>query len=235
MDFDELTVDDVSRHFGRRRALSRVSFRAGSGGTLGLLGPNGAGKSTLLALLATLLRPTSGQIRYGTTAAPDFGPALRRSIGVLGHDRFLYPELTARENLEFFGGLYALSDPRAAAAQALEQAGLSDRADDPVSSLSRGMRQRVALERALIHQPRLVLLDEPFTGLDDASTAALVRRLRSLRERGAIVVLATHDLDVAEGLLDRAFFLKDGRIFEAAERPEALRALYRRVIQGISS
>jgi len=235
MDFDELTVDDVSRHFGRRRALSHVSFRAASGGTLGLLGPNGAGKSTLLALLATLLRPTGGQIRYGATRVSDAGPALRGSIGVLGHDLFLYPELTARENLEFFGGLYALPRPRESAIHALEQAGLADRADDPVSSFSRGMRQRVALERALIHQPRLVLLDEPFTGLDDASTAALVRRLRTLRERGAIVVLATHDLDVAEGLLDRAIFLRDGRVIEAADRPEALRAFYRRVIQGVSS
>ena len=231
VDFDELTVDEVSRHFGRRRALSRVSFRASRGSTLGLLGPNGAGKSTLLALLATLLRPTSGQIRYGSQVASRSGAELRASIGVLGHDLFLYPELTARENLEFFGGLYALPDPGESAAQALEQAGLTDRADDPVSSFSRGMRQRVALERALIHQPRLVLLDEPFTGLDDASTAALVRRLGTLSERGAIVILATHDLDVAEGLLDRAIFLRDGRAIEAADRPEALRSLYRSVMR----
>ena len=230
VDFDELTVEDVSRHFGRRRALSRISFRTARGVTLGLLGPNGAGKSTLLALLATLLRPTSGRICFGATPVSDSSPALRGSIGVLGHDLFLYPELTARENLEFFAGLYALARPRESAVHALEQAGLADRADDPVSSFSRGMRQRVALERALIHQPRLVLLDEPFTGLDDASTAALVRRLTSLRERGAIVVLATHDLDVAEGLLDRAIFLRDGRILDTADRPEALRALYRRVM-----
>ena len=104
------------------------------------------------------------------------------------------------------------------------------RADDPVSSFSRGMRQRVALERALIHGPRLVLLDEPFTGLDDASTAALVARLHGLRDRGAIVILATHDLDVAEGLFDQAVFLRDGRMMESLPRPEALRSTYRAVM-----
>lgn len=229
-DFDHLTVEDVSRHFGRRRALSRITFRADRGAILGLLGPNGAGKSTMLALLATLLRPTSGRIHYGGREAGMHGPALRAAIGVLGHDLFLYPELTARENLEFFAGLYAVPDRRAAAVEALAVAGLADRGDDPVSSFSRGMRQRVALERALIHKPRLVLLDEPFTGLDDASAAALGGRLRALRASGAIIVLATHDLDIAEGLLDRAVFLRDGRMVHSAERPEALRALYRDVM-----
>ena len=117
-----------------------------------------------------------------------------------------------------------MRDRRAAAAAALEQAGLADRADDPVSSFSRGMRQRVALERALIHRPRLLLLDEPFTGLDDASAAALGRAAAvRCATSGAIVVLATHDLDLAEGLLDRAIFLRDGRMVDAVERPEALR------------
>lgn len=229
-DFDHLTVDDVSRHFGRRRALSRISFRADRGAILGLLGPNGAGKSTMLALAATLLRATSGRIRYGARDAASYGLSLRASIGVLGHDLFLYPELTARENLEFFAGLYGLTDPRAAADASLRRAGLADRGDDPVSSFSRGMRQRVALERALIHDPSLLLLDEPFTGLDDASGAALAARLRSLRDGSAIIVLATHDLDLAEGLLDRAVFLRDGRMVDTVERPSTLRATYRDIM-----
>lgn len=233
IDFDDLTVEDVSRTFGRRRALSRITFHAVRGAILGLLGPNGAGKSTMIGVLATLLRPSGGRVRYGSYDPFALGPALRAAIGVLGHDLFLYPELTARENLAFFAGMYASTDAHASAAAALDQAGLADRADDPVSSFSRGMRQRVALERALIHKPRLVLLDEPFTGLDDASAAALVSRLRSLRSSGAIIVLATHDLDLAEGLLDHAVFLRDGRVVHSVARPEQLRSTYRSVVTGV--
>jgi heme ABC exporter ATP-binding subunit CcmA len=223
-------VDDVSRHFGRRRAVSRVTFTARAGTILGLLGPNGAGKSTMLAMLATLLRPTSGAIRFGTLDDRASGAALRSRIGVLGHDLFLYPELTAHENLAFFASLYQRANASAIATNALRRAGLADRAHDPVSSFSRGMRQRVALERALIHDPRLALLDEPFTGLDDASTAALVGRLRALRDGGAIVILATHDLELAEGLIDEAVFLREGRVAQTTTRPERLRSTYRDVM-----
>ena len=156
----------------------------------------------------------------GTTQAADAPPALRGRIGVLGHDLFLYPELTAQENLSFFAALYGRRDADAAARAALARAGLADRGDDVVAGFSRGMRQRVALERALIHDPRLVLLDEPFTGLDQASTSALVDRLRGLRESGMVIVLATHDLDVAEGLLDEAIFLREGRMVQSLTRPE---------------
>jgi heme exporter protein A len=228
-DFAFIAVDDVSRVFGRRRALSRVSLRIDAGQIVGILGPNGAGKSTLLGILATLLRPTTGRVRYGDLEA-SHGAALRARIGVLGHDLFLYPELTARENLEFFAGIHGFDRPGDAARAALARAGLEDRGDDPVSAFSRGMRQRVALERALIHQPRLVLLDEPFTGLDDASASALLRRLHALRDAGAILVVATHDLDLADGLLDHALFLRDGRPAAAMPRPERLRSVYQDVM-----
>lgn len=234
LDFDRVTVDEVSRHFGRRRAVSRVSFVAPRGSIIGLLGPNGAGKSTLLAMLATLLRPSAGSIHYGTMQAADAPPELRGRIGVLGHDLFLYPELTARENLAFFAGLYGRRDADDAARAALMRSGLADRGDDLVSGFSRGMRQRVALERALIHDPRLALLDEPFTGLDESSTRALVTRLQGLRESGAAIVLATHDLDVADGLLDEAIFLREGRMVDSLSRPEGLRAAYRRAMTGPS-
>jgi heme exporter protein A len=181
----------------------------------------------MLAILATLMRPTSGRIRFGTVDPLAGGASLRARIGVLGHDLFLYPELTARENLRFFAGLYDLPDPGGAALNGLRRAGLEDRADDPVGSFSRGMRQRVALERALIHGPRVVLLDEPFTGLDDASAGALVGRLNELREAGSILIVATHDLDLAEGLLDQAVFLRDGRIVQSVIRPDRLRTVYR--------
>jgi ABC-type multidrug transport system ATPase subunit len=231
LDFERVAVDDVSRHFGRRKALARVSFEVRRGEILGLLGPNGAGKSTLLSMLATLLKPTTGRITYGDGDADRLGAALRGRIGVLGHDLYLYPELTARENLAFFAGLYRRDDPGGDASAALARAGLADRADDVVSSFSRGMRQRVALERALIHAPRLVLLDEPFTGLDDASTGALVARLRGLRDEGAIVIVATHDLDLVDGVLDRALFLRDGRILDAPAGADGLRGTYRTLMR----
>jgi heme exporter protein A len=206
----QLRVVDVARYFGRRKALTNVSFTCQPGEIVGLLGPNGAGKSTLLNVLATLLSPSKGSVTYGDRATND-GADLRASIGMLGHDLFLYPELTARENLTFFGQLYGLPDVPRAVAHSLEQAGLASRADDFVSGFSRGMRQRVALERALLHQPELILLDEPFTGLDQASTAALVARLRDRQQAGCLIVLATHDLDIADGLITKALFLIGGR------------------------
>lgn len=229
-DFELLDVADVSRHFGRRRALSHITFQARAGSIVGLLGPNGAGKSTMLGILATLQRPTSGTVRYGRLTAEADGARLRARIGVLGHDLFLYPELTARENLTFFAELYGCPHPEAVATRALQTAGLLDRADDPVGSFSRGMRQRVALERALIQTPRLTLLDEPFTGLDDVSAVTLLGRLRALRDTGTIVILATHDLDLAEGLLDDAVFLRNGRAVDIVSRPDALRSTYRAIM-----
>lgn len=232
LDFDRLVVDEVSRHFGRRRALSRVSFTCEGGEIVGLLGPNGAGKSTLLSIVATLVAPTSGEVRYGTATAREAGPAIRDRLGALGHDLFLYPELTARENLRFFASLYRVADVERTVDVALERAGLGERGDDLVQGFSRGMRQRLALERALIHDPRLVLLDEPFTGLDDQSTHALVERLRGLKSRGTILLVTTHDLDVVDGVLDRAVILRDGRLAAIEVGAGRLRERYRAAAAG---
>ena len=226
-DFDRLVIEDLSRHFGRRRALHRVSLTCGAGTILGLLGPNGAGKSTLLAILSTLIAPTSGRVRYGEHEAHTAGAQLRARLGMLGHDLYLYPELTARENLTFFARLYGLDHPQARVDRALAHANLSDRGADLVSGFSRGMRQRLALERALLHGPRLLLLDEPFTGLDDASGHALLARLRGLRDDGAIVIVATHDLDLAEGLLDEVAVLREGRLLGVPSSGGSLRERYR--------
>jgi heme exporter protein A len=234
-DFDHVVVRDVSRHFGRRRALHRVSLTCRAGEIVGLLGPNGAGKSTLLSILSTLGAPSSGEVRYGDLTASEAGAALRERLGLLGHDLYLYPELTARENLAFFADLYGLDDGPERIRTALHHALLDDRADDLVSAFSRGMRQRLALERALLHAPRLLLLDEPFTGLDDASGQTLVARLKGLRAHGHIVVLATHDLDLAEGLLDRAAVLRDGRLLLVDEGAGSLRERYRRAIESAGS
>jgi heme ABC exporter ATP-binding subunit CcmA len=226
MDFRSLTFTDVSRHFGRRRVLNKVSCQLSAGEIVALLGPNGAGKSTLLSIAATLLNPSSGRVLYGDgpTASP---PELRARIGVLGHDLSIYPELSAAENLAFFARAYAVADIDRAVASALQRAGLDGR-DDPVGQFSRGMRQRLALERALLHEPRLVLLDEPFTGLDDAATAALRARLADLRGAGCIVLLATHDLETVDGLADRALLLRGGRLLPIDAGAGTLRDRYRK-------
>ena len=229
VDFTSVSFTDVTRTFGRRRALNRVSLRLNAGEIVALLGPNGAGKSTLLGLAATLLEPSSGTIHYDRHTVRSGGPALRRCIGLLGHDLFVYPELSPAENLAFFAGLYALDGVAARVDAALERGGILARRDDPVFSLSRGMRQRLALERALLHDPRLVLLDEPFTGLDDASAAALQARLIALRGAARIVVVATHDLETIEPVFDRALVLWNGRLETIERDGGSLRERYRMV------
>ena len=229
LDFDSVELADVSRHFGRRRALSHVSLTFRSGEIVGLLGPNGAGKSTLIGTLATLAAPTTGEVRYGDRSARSLGAALRARIGLLAHELHLYPELSARQNLGFFAELYGL-DPSGPVEAALESAGLLERADDAVNGFSRGMRQRLALERALLHRPRLVLFDEPFTGLDDRAVAIVADRLRRIAADGAIVVLATHDLDLADGLVTRVALIRDGRLLSDEPASSGLRARYRALI-----
>jgi heme exporter protein A len=229
VDFDSVQVVDVSRHFGRRRALANISLTAGAGDIVGLLGPNGAGKSTLISLLATLAAPSKGEIRYGGEPASGLGPEVRTRIGLLAHDLYLYPELSARQNLTFFAELYGLA-PRLLVDEALESAGLADRADEAVAGFSRGMRQRLALERALLHAPRLVLFDEPFTGLDDRAVGLIADRLRRLAAAGAIVVLATHDLDVADSLVTRVALIRGGRLISDEPSSPGLRARYRALI-----
>jgi ABC-type multidrug transport system ATPase subunit len=228
VDFEALTFRDVTRTYGRRRALHRVSLACAAGEVVALLGPNGAGKSTLLSIAATLLEPSSGDVRFGGRTAADLGAALRARIGLLAHDLYLYPELSAAENLAFFARLYGVADVPGRVARGLQAAGLTARGDDAVAGFSRGMRQRLAIERALVHEPRLVLLDEPFTGLDDSSATALRRRLEMLRTSGCIVLLTTHDLEAVEDLVDRAVLLSQGRVVPLESGPEPLRARYRR-------
>jgi ABC-type multidrug transport system ATPase subunit len=229
-DFDRVELVDVSRHYARRRAVSHISLALERGEILGLLGPNGAGKSTLIGMLATLVAPSSGSITYGGATTSRAGAGIRSRIGVLAHELHLYPELTARQNLEFFARLYGLSAVATADA-ALAGADLSDRGDDQVLGFSRGMRQRLALERALLHKPRLVLLDEPFTGLDDRAVGLVADRLRRLAAEGAIVVLATHDLDLADGLITRMAVVRGGRLLSEGPAGQGTRQQYRSLME----
>jgi heme exporter protein B len=212
-DPDRLAFDAVTVDYGRSRVLSNVSFACRAGTLTGIFGPNGAGKTTLLRLASGRARASRGRVVCGDArgaGAPS--AAMRGRIGWLGHDPGLYPELTAAENLRFFAALHGVVDPGTRVAEALDRARLSDRADDPVGRFSRGMRQRIGLERALIAGPRIVLLDEPFTGLDEVSSQLLLSRLAALRDGGAIVLLSTHDPARVEGLLDAAIVLRGGRL-----------------------
>jgi heme ABC exporter ATP-binding subunit CcmA len=228
LDFSALTFADVTLDFGRRRALNRVSFNINGGEIVAVLGPNGAGKTTLLFVAATLLTPSAGEVRFGERTAASAGDELRRLIGLVGHDLYVYTELTAIQNLRFFANLYNVDRADARVESAVRQAGLDGRGHESIATFSRGMRQRLAIERALIHDPRLVLLDEPFTGLDEASADALKARLRLLRERGCLVLVTTHDIEAVEGLADRAMLLNDGRLSGIEAGPASLRERYRR-------
>lgn len=226
-DFSSVTLANVTLDFGRRRALGHVSCSFAAGEIVAVLGPNGAGKTTLLLVAATLLDPASGTVRFDQRAPAEWGAPLRGRIGLVGHDLYVYPDLSAADNLRFFARLYRVADVQAAVAGALREAGLDGREAEPVAAYSRGMRQRLAIERALIHDPRLVLLDEPFTGLDEASADALKERLRRLRERGRIIVVTTHDVEALERLADRVLLLKAGRLAPLAGGAGTLRERYR--------
>jgi heme ABC exporter ATP-binding subunit CcmA len=233
LDFDEVRATNLTRIYGRRRALAAVSFTAARGDILALVGPNGAGKSTLLGILSTLQAPSAGEVTYGRVTAHEAGAALRQQVGWLGHDLQLYPELTARENLTFFGRLQGISSLSARVEAALLAARLDDRADDLVGSFSRGMRQRLALERSLLHRPRLLLLDEPFTGLDSTSSSALAGRLVAAASDGHIVIIATHDVADADAIVTRALVLDEGRLLTTVAG-DGWRAAARAALAGAS-
>lgn len=206
-----VATDKLSRAFGRRKALDDVTLSVDAGSTLALFGPNGAGKTTLLRVLSGLLKPTSGSARIGETNLPG-GPDVRRTVGVISHNTLLYEALTARENVEFTARLYGVRDHRGATDRALTRMKIMDRADSPVRALSRGLRQRVSIARATVHDPKVILADEPFTGLDLLGASALSDLLNELRLQGAAVFLVTHNVDEGLTLATRAAIMNRGRI-----------------------
>jgi heme exporter protein A len=200
----------VGRRFGTHAALRDVTLRVGWGARVAVLGPNGAGKSTLLRIFATLLRPTSGELRLAGLSPRRDRALIRRRIGVVAHQTFLFGALTALENLLFYARLYGVPQPRQRAAQALDRVGLADRAGTQARVLSRGMQQRLALARALLHDPDLLLLDEPDTGLDQDGLALLAEIIAERPDRA--VVLTTHHVEWALALCERAVALDRGRV-----------------------
>src|SRR6185437_1554312 len=213
-------------------ALRGVDLAVAGGECLAVFGPNGAGKTTLLRVLGGLLEPTGGAAGLDGRTLPGDAGLLAR-IGLISHHSMLYPALTALENVEFAARLYGLDTPRRAALSALERLEVGDHAQSPVRALSRGLQQRVSIARAVVHDPRIVLLDEPYTGLDAAGAAALSSVLDELKQSGAALVLVTHHLEEGLAFATHLAVMRDGRFVrldartsvDAAEYPAAYRAL----------
>ncbi|HJR34311.1 MAG TPA: heme ABC exporter ATP-binding protein CcmA [Gemmatimonadales bacterium] len=204
-----LHATSLERRFGAARVLRGISLTVSPGECHLIVGPNGAGKSTLLRILAGLARPNGGAVSLRGTV-PGREPASRRAVGLLSHQSHLYDDLSAAENLAFAARLHGMPDPEGAARDRLAALGLLERADEPVRRLSRGLLQRVAIARALLHEPTLLLLDEPFTGLDPHATSQVTTMLRAELQRGAAVVLVSHEVREAWPLATHAYALIRG-------------------------
>ena len=202
----------MTRRFGARVALDRLDLVLQAGESLAVFGPNGAGKSTLCRLLTSTLKPTSGTLRVAGHDPRRQELVVKRLFGVVSHQTFLYDALSARENLLFFARLWDVAAPAARAQALLAAVGLEERADDPVGGFSRGMQQRVALARALLHEPKILVLDEPFTGLDQEAARWLASTIASLHARGTTILFVGHDAARGLALSDRWILLARGRL-----------------------
>jgi ABC-2 type transport system ATP-binding protein len=217
---EALRAEHLSFAYGDRVAVDDVSFRVARGEILGFLGPNGAGKSTTIKMLIGLLRPRSGTIGVLGMDMPEQREAIQARIGVVFEEKNLYANLSARENLRFFGRLHGRRDVDAEAL--LERVGLGGRGGDRVGSFSKGMRQRLMMARAIVNEPDVLFLDEPTDGLDPVSARSVRALIRAEADRGAAVLLTTHDMHEADTLSDRVAFIDEGRIL-ALETPERLK------------
>jgi ABC-type multidrug transport system ATPase subunit len=232
-----LRLEKVGKIYAGRRALADVSATFEPGRVTAVLGPNGAGKSTLLGIVSTLVAPSAGAVFWGA-AALERGSPLRARIGYVGHEPGLYADLTATENLTLFAALHGVRTGRDRAAGLLERVGLADApVGAPVRTFSRGMLQRLALARALIHEPALLLFDEPASALDPAGAAWLGAELAAERAAGRTVVLVTHDLEAAGAAADHMIVLRRGRVVfdetrEAAFGAAGARAAYEAATRG---
>jgi heme exporter protein A len=230
-----LELQGLRKSYGPIRVLDDISFQVGVGDAVGLVGPNGAGKSTLLRILAGLSRPTAGRVLLCGREGRD--PQVRRSLGYVSHEPLVYPQLSASENLLFYADMYALPDARRRVGSLLEEVGLDWTGSRRVVAFSRGMVQRLTLARALLHEPDILLLDEPHTGLDPDAAQGLGRILQRFRDEGGTILLATHEFHRIPGLVDRVLVLHLGRIraskdVERSGPIEELVAFYQGALSG---
>jgi len=215
-----VVAEGVWKFYGDFPALRDISLRVEPGACLALLGRNGAGKTTLLRILAGLSNASRGRVRVFDGESRD--QDTRRRVGVLGHGIAVYEEFSAYENLRLFAGLYGLADPRKTALQWLERTGLERVKDGLVREFSRGMRQRLAVARAFLHDPSVLLLDEPFTALDDRAIAVLQELLAQARSREHTIILSTHQLREALALATHVALINRGRLAYTGERTQQM-------------
>ncbi|MDP2931924.1 MAG: heme ABC exporter ATP-binding protein CcmA [Chloroflexota bacterium] len=206
-----IDIQGLTKSFGNSLALRGIDFQVGQGESVVIFGPNGAGKTTLIKLLASIMNPTSGKILINGRSLKDNAEEVRRQIGVVTHQTFLYSHLTGRENLEFYSRLYDVPRRRERIDEVAALVGMKSRLHDRVGTLSRGMQQRLSIARCLLHRPSIILLDEPETGLDQQATAMLWQALWSAGESPTIV-LTTHSLERGLALCERLLILAWGRI-----------------------
>ncbi|MDE2079821.1 MAG: ABC transporter ATP-binding protein [Burkholderiales bacterium] len=222
-----LQARGLRKSYGERAAVVDVSLQVGAGEVLGLLGPNGAGKSTTIAMLCGLTAPDAGSIRLGRLALADDAHAFKRRIGLVPQELALFEDLPARANIELFGALYGL--PRAQlqqrAAEVLAMVGLADRARDRPSTFSGGMKRRLNIACALVHDPELLLLDEPTAGVDPQSRNAIFDNLEALKRAGKALVYTTHYMEEAERLADRLVIIDHGRVVAAGTQAALMERL----------
>lgn len=207
-----LQAQRVAKLLGSRWVLNGADLEIVAGECVLLTGPNGAGKSTLLKILALLTAPTSGRVLIGGRTAERESPAFRRQIGAGFHETLIYPDLSAVENLIFFGKLYGLPDPESHADAWLERVGLRLYRNDQAGRFSRGMQQRLSLARAFLHEPNVLLLDEPYTGLDEQGVRWLTQTLAEAKEKGKAILIVSHDLQRPATVADRSLALVSGQI-----------------------
>jgi heme exporter protein A len=213
IDFERVEVKGLVKVYGATRALIGVDARFDAGRVTVIEGPNGSGKSTLLNILAQLVRPTRGTVRYG--AHEGQGLELRAQIGILAHAAMIYPDLSGRENLRLYARLHRCAAPAARVDELVARFEIGRWGERPARTYSRGQLQRIALARSLVHSPRLWLLDEPSTGLDVRAVERLEAAVEAERARGAIVALITHDPALADRLAQRRIRLSRGKVVEA--------------------
>jgi heme exporter protein A len=211
-----ITVKKLVKRFGLKTVLRGLDFQVEKGEFVALLGPNGAGKTTFLRILASLSRPSLGKVSIAGYELPAQSAAVRRRLGVVSHMPLLYGDLTAEENLQFYGRMYNLPELPERVSSVLEMVGLAPRRRDLVRTFSRGMQQRLAIGRAVLHDPEVMLFDEPYTGLDQDASEMLDGVLRQVAAQGRTVVMTSHDLARAEDLANRFDILSRGVIAASA-------------------